>query len=707
MTNDGLVRAIREPAKRFGVEFEANLAEKILSQVLGEPGNLPLMQFALSTLWDQQVKRRLTIAAYERFGGVHGALVNHAEQVYAQLSQNRRDALRQVMLRMVDTSQPGSDGSYTSVAVSRVELEEGHWSLIRRLADERLVVTAYDEEAEIETAEMIHEALIWKWSRLSTWLDESKEFLLWLRRFRIYLKDWDERRILLTGLLLDEALRWSKSYRTNLRPREIAFIEQSQNAKRKTQTLTVAALTIVFLVVGGLLFNWHAVRQDNRHRSTGFELANQARDLLNDRNAVTAGLLALESWRRSPTTDAFAIMTQAFAQFPGVERHPSYVPGALFSISHQDDVEQLAVNYTGTRLVSTGRKGVAFFTDTEKLTSLTNHFEGRILDVSFAGDAIVAIADDHGNAHIVNALTGRVTLTVDHPNSVRAIAFGDGPDALLSLIESGSLCTTDMDADSPTPICKALLPENGAISHAAFSNDGRMVAIAGRRPFTIPGSDTNTIRSFVRVARIADHEHADELFTLAEVVDVQFSPNGRFLAVAAGNSARLLEISVSGGTLSLTPYEVSHGGIVNDVSFQPGTNALATSSDDGTVRLTRPTRRTPTVLYSVPLGIRHIAFDFSGKLLAAAGSAFVEIVSIANQSQPIKYEFGSDEVVSNIAFALSGMLIISRGNAVHFLPSDPNLIVEGLCKELGNYNLDDADWERFVEGPPFPDPCDG
>ena len=81
MTRPQLRQAIEGPVAGH-VTFEAGLVERILDDVGTEPGNLPLLEFALTLLWEQQVDRLLTHAAYESLGGVDGALARYAEQIY-------------------------------------------------------------------------------------------------------------------------------------------------------------------------------------------------------------------------------------------------------------------------------------------------------------------------------------------------------------------------------------------------------------------------------------------------------------------------------------------------------------------------------------------------------------------------------------------------------------------------------------------------
>ena len=48
MNREELRAAIEKPAEQLGVRIEPGLTDRILKQVRGEPGSLPLLEFALT-----------------------------------------------------------------------------------------------------------------------------------------------------------------------------------------------------------------------------------------------------------------------------------------------------------------------------------------------------------------------------------------------------------------------------------------------------------------------------------------------------------------------------------------------------------------------------------------------------------------------------------------------------------------------------------
>ena len=74
MQPEELVSAIALPAKHVGLPIEDELVARIINDMKGEPGALPLMQFALKELFDSQQAKgsviALTLEDYLRRGGI-------------------------------------------------------------------------------------------------------------------------------------------------------------------------------------------------------------------------------------------------------------------------------------------------------------------------------------------------------------------------------------------------------------------------------------------------------------------------------------------------------------------------------------------------------------------------------------------------------------------------------------------------------------
>ena len=96
-----LERAIVGPAEQVGLTFETGLVATILKDVGEQPGTLPLLEYALSELYERRQDRLLTLAAYRELGGISGALARRADELFESLDEAGQNAARQMFLRLI------------------------------------------------------------------------------------------------------------------------------------------------------------------------------------------------------------------------------------------------------------------------------------------------------------------------------------------------------------------------------------------------------------------------------------------------------------------------------------------------------------------------------------------------------------------------------------------------------------------------------
>ena len=156
MRRDELRRAIVLPAQRAGLRVDAALVDALVADVQGEPGALPLLSTALLELWQERDGQRLTFAAYERAGGVQGAVARLAERVYGELDPDERRARG----RSSSGSRASARAGSPCAAACRSPSSSAAPEVLAKLADGRLVIVSGEE------AEVAHEALLREWPRL-------------------------------------------------------------------------------------------------------------------------------------------------------------------------------------------------------------------------------------------------------------------------------------------------------------------------------------------------------------------------------------------------------------------------------------------------------------------------------------------------------------------------------------------------------------
>ena len=91
MTERQLRMAITEPAKKAGSGVDDDLVDVLLAEVrTGQPGTfgagvLPLLSHALDQAWRSRTGQAVTLADYERTGGIEGAVAGSAQRAYERL----------------------------------------------------------------------------------------------------------------------------------------------------------------------------------------------------------------------------------------------------------------------------------------------------------------------------------------------------------------------------------------------------------------------------------------------------------------------------------------------------------------------------------------------------------------------------------------------------------------------------------------------
>src|SRR5262249_53662667 len=168
MTGRQLRMAIAEPAKKAGSQVDGDLTDLLLAEVrTGQPGTfgagvLPLLSHALDQAWRCRTGQAVTLADYDRAGGIEGAVAASAQRAYDHLSPAQQAAARQVFLRLTATTSEGVD---TADRATRAELTEGKSpaeaqdvaAVLETFAAERLLTLAAG------TVEISHQVLLTPW----------------------------------------------------------------------------------------------------------------------------------------------------------------------------------------------------------------------------------------------------------------------------------------------------------------------------------------------------------------------------------------------------------------------------------------------------------------------------------------------------------------------------------------------------------------
>lgn len=234
MTATELERAISEPAIGVGTELDPGLSGRIAAEVEGQPGTLPLVQYAMTDLFERRNGARITTQDYEASGGVRGPLRTRPEAIYRDLSAEGQQAARQLFLHLVAL---GEDGQGSRRRVSRSELtsivgyEHSVRAVIDAFGDARLL--SFDRHPVTRTpiVEIAHDALLREWSRLRGWIDDHRADVRLHQRLADATADWissdRDAEFLLVGGLLHRLSGWSKGTDLALSDIEYLYLQES------------------------------------------------------------------------------------------------------------------------------------------------------------------------------------------------------------------------------------------------------------------------------------------------------------------------------------------------------------------------------------------------------------------------------------------------------------------------------------------------
>lgn len=716
MSVEDLERAIVLPAARSGAEFEPELVAQIVADVGGEPGALPLLEYALTELFEQAGGSRLTLAAYRARGGVQGALGARAEEIYRDLAPDARETARQLFLRLVTLGE-GMDDTRRRVRLAEVASLGAGGSVhlvIERFAGYRLLTLDRDPLGGA-TVEVAHEALLRAWPRLHEWLENAREDLVIQRRLLGAVAEWaasgQDASFLATGGRLAQFAALAAGNSVVLNAEESTYVaaslaEQQQRARaeREQQARELALQRraanrlrylvgglAIFLLVATLLMAWAVnqsqVAQANEQvaraslgHADALRLAAEATNLLQAHgdNQLIA-LLSLNSIRReySPQADA-AISSAALLGYPtrrfavaspmnGIAISPDgkYLVGA--NDDHTVHVWDLATGQT-VRVLS-GHSDVvlraSFSRDGKYLATASFDRTARIWD--FATGQTVQVLAGHegwvtdaaftpdGKYAATGSLDGTARLwEVATGQPVRVFKGHAGPVTDATLSPDGTRLLT-ASADRTARIWDV---STGAVLHelSGHSNVVDVVAYAPNGQYVATAGDDKT-------ARLWDPTTGEQLRVLYGHSDAiqgaAFSPDSKYLLTGGDLTARLWDVS----TGWLARIFAGHGNGVFGVAFTPDGHEVASGGFDGSAMLWRVNNPPGEMEFIGHLdAVSSATFSPDGRRIVTAGDDFTARIWDVTSGQQLAPLVGHEGAVVGAVFSPDGQLVLTAGN---------------------------------------------
>jgi len=542
MSRDELRRAIEKPAIVQGAAFEAGLVERLLDDVGEAPGNLPLLEFALTLLWEGQSGGWLTHAGYEEIGRVGGALVRYADEVFGDLDEREQERAQRIFVQLV---RPGEGTEDTRRAAMRAELGDENWGLAQHLADKRLVVIGRDATGK-EIAEVVHEALIQRWGQLRAWIDAHRAFRTWQEGLRASLRQWEtsdcDEGALLRGALLAQAESWLAERGDELSGTERDFIRasvglrerrQAERERRRRRTiLALAGGLVIAIVLAVFAFNARATAHREAAVSHSLVLASNAQHAQDKGEVDLALALALEAVNiDQPPPEAMRTLS-AIALGPGTR---AVLKG------HSNSVQDVAFSPDASLAISgsCGESDVDGACDQGELILWDleagverQRFEGHVdwvNDVAFSPDGKTVLSGSgDGTLVLWSVETGDIIRRFEgHTGGVNGVAFS--PDGQMALSGSGDTTLILWNVTTGKAI-RRFEGHTGGVNGVAFSPTGQ-TALSGSGDTTLILWDVSTGEE---IRRFEGH--------INEVTGMVFHPDGRAMLSTGDQTIRLWDL---------------------------------------------------------------------------------------------------------------------------------------------------------------------
>jgi WD40 repeat protein/energy-coupling factor transporter ATP-binding protein EcfA2 len=655
MGAEELVSAIAQPALRVGLRIAPDLIAQIINDMQGEPGALPLMQFALKDLFEAEQAKggmiALTREAYLGRGGIRKSLERHADESLANLDEKEQELARFIFSGLIEIGRGTQDTKRTAIfeeLVPSTNSAEEVTAILQKLEDARLVTT---EEKESNKYTITHETLINAWPWLKKLVNKNRDVIALQNQIAMDAKEWDDKKrdtsYLYTGARLANAREQLSAKKLVLTGLTQEFVEAGRARHRRGRVALITGIStiLVLLLFAVVIFRNQA--QENI-RIANIAQANQHAAIAQakmERQLALSILLSVEAFNELDNFQTRGALLDTVRASPHLKKIIYNTTPYSLSVAFSPDGKILAYgsgNNIILRDISTQRTlGQPLQLHSELVMSIAFSPDGKML-ASGSIDGTVILWDMETHQPLGRPINA-------HENGVYCVAFSPNGKMLASGGNDRSIILWDVETHQP--LGQPLDAHSYLVYSIAFSPDGKTLA-SGEVDNSIGLWDVETHQS---IGGLYEHK--------SEVHSVAFSPDGKILASGANDDTIILW-----DMATLQPIGQSlkaHTRFVDSVVFSPDGKTLASGSGDGTIRLwdvaTQQLIEEPLTGHSG--FVFSVSFSPDGKTIASSsndGTVILwDMVIQNNIGQRLEKHTSG---VNSVAFSPDGKLLASGSN---------------------------------------------
>ena len=592
LTPAELEAAIEKPALKRGVTFEDGLVATIANDFVNQDGSLPLLQYALTQLWDRCIQanspqRTLTIAAYEELGGVNGALQVQADELYGAATPTEKRLIQALFLELVQIEEIEGNRKPVRRRVSRDRLEqtvapaEQLQPILNKLIRNRLVMV--DDHA----VSITHEALLTALPLLKGWIQENQEKLYLRDQVEVAHRDWRDRfqqadNALLSGALLaavEGLLDWQHLPETDFIQKSLTHRDRLAKAqlRRQRQLLLLASGFLLSLAAGAFIYaqasrKAEVAAQDkqvdilvtlaeaqfqNHQQLEAFKTSLKALSILNKNNSFSS----------KAYLDRIKPILYKTTERNSWQAHSE----AIYGLSINHDLEQPLTSQK-VSIASSDRSGeIKLWNSKGQIVDQLPQQDGIVLNISLSkkGD-LLAFTSNLGLVKLWDIDNKTERTLGKHNSPISDIKFNKDDNILASVSNDSIIKLWPLDNNRKN------LPEINAFDSLPKSTKSYLILGFDIHPkinliaFAGNGDDGVWFWNWetqAKAKKVGSHN--------TSVNTLKFSPNGKYLATGSGD-----------GTIKIWTIDMKKQSIKLDITFQAHKlpiYALAFSSDSRTL----------------------------------------------------------------------------------------------------------------------------